>query len=105
MVKLNEAGSFLTEAKVLYLQGNFSGADFNADECFSEANFTLKEAALLKSLALADGQTSFWHTLAFLSVASAAFVITSFSCLAPVQVLLLKKLLHMKPEVASDGED
>jgi len=105
MVKLDEAGGFLTEAKVLYLQGNLSGADLKADECFSTANATVEEAALLKSSALADGQTSFWHTLAFSSAASAAFVIASFLVWRRFKRVYSKKLLHMKPEVASDAED
>lgn len=77
MVKLDEAGQFLTEARVLYSQGNLSEAGTDADECFSTANATVEEAASLKSSALADGQTSFWHALAFSSAASVAFVVAS----------------------------
>lgn len=105
MVKLDEAGQFLTEARVLYSQGNLSEADTNADECFNAANVTVEEAASLKSLALADGQTSFWHALVFSSAASVAFVVASFLIWRQFKHVYSKKLLHMKPEVASDAED
>jgi hypothetical protein len=105
IVKLDEAGGLLAEAENAYRVGNFSEAVSRAEGCSILANGVVGEALSLKSSALADAQKAVLQTLTFSWVGGAAFLIVLFFVWGWFKRAYARKLLQMKPEVASDAED
>jgi hypothetical protein len=105
IVKLDEAGGLLAEAENAYRIGNFSEAVSKADKCSMLADGVVGEALSLKSSALADAQKAVLQTLTFSWVGGVAFLAVLFFVWGWFKRVYAKKLLKMKPEVASDAED
>jgi len=105
MARLNEAGGFLARAEMAYNNGDLDKAFNGADQCFALANGVLDEALALKSLALADEQVRQTQTLLFSFVGAAVFVVALFLVWILFKPFYVRKLLKMKPEVASYAED
>lgn len=105
MAKLNEAGELLAEAEMAYRVGNFSEAASKADQCHMLADGVIGEASSLKSFALADAQTRFSSTLMFSIAGAVVFVAVLILIWFLFKPFYAKKLLRMKPEVASNVED
>ena len=103
--KLNEAGRLLAEAENAYKMGKFSEAISKAEGCSVLANGVVGEALSLKSSALAAAQTAFWQNLTFSCFGGLAFLVALFFVWGRFKRAYAKKLLRMKPEVASDAED
>lgn len=102
--RLNEAGGLLTAAKIAYENMDLDEAVIRADLCSAVTSGVLEDALTLKSLALADAQAAFWLTLTFSLEGAAVFVVTLVFGWGWFKRLYVKKLLKMKPEVASDIE-
>ena len=104
IVKLDGAGGLLAEAEVAYWTGNLDEAVSKADQCSVLADGVMDEASVLKSLALAEAQNGFFQTLTFSLVGSGAFLLMTFFVWGWFKRVYAKKLLKMKPEVASNAE-
>jgi len=105
IVKLDEAGGLLAEAENAYRIGNFSEAVSRAEECSILANGVVGEALSLQNMALADAQTAFWQNLTFSCFGGAAVLVVLFLVWGWFKRVYVKRMLRMKPEVASDVED
>jgi len=102
--KMNMAGEFLAEAKNAFRVGNFSGAFGEAENCLAMLDGIAEDALKLKGLAMAESQKAFWQSLAFSCLGSFAFLAGLFYFWSMFKSAYTKKLLKMKPEVASDAE-
>jgi len=102
MAKLNEAGELLAEAETAYRVGNFSEAVGKADQCYMLVDGVIGEASSLKSSALADAQARFSSTLMFSLAGAVVFVTALILIWVLFKPFYAKKLLKMKPEVASN---
>jgi len=105
IVKLDEAGGLLAEAENAYRVGNFSEAVSKADRCSMLAHGVVDEALGLKSSALADAQKAVLQTLTFSWVGGVAFLTVLFFVWGWFKRAYVKRMLRMKPEVASNAED
>ena len=105
IVKLNVAGGFLAEAKNAIRAGNFSDAFIKAGNCLATLDGIVEDASKLKGLAMAEAQKALWQGLAFSCLGSFAFLAGLFYFWSMFKSAYTKKLLKMKPEVASDAED
>ena len=104
IVKLGEAGRLLAEAENAYRIGNFSEAVSKAEQCSVLADDVREEAITLKGEVLAGAQIAFWQDLTVTAMSSAVFLIVLFFVWGWFKRAYAKKLLRMKPEVASDVE-
>jgi hypothetical protein len=104
ILRLNEAGELLAEAEMAYRVGNFSEAASKADQCYMLADGVIGEASSLKSSALADAQARFSSTLIFSLAGAVVFVTALILIWFLFKPFYAKKLLRMKPEVASNVE-
>jgi len=104
IVKLDGAGGLLAEAENAYRIGNFSEAVSKAEQCSLVADGVREEAITLKGEALADAQTAFWQNLTFSCFGGAAFLVVLFFVWGWFKRAYARKLLQMKPEVASDED-
>jgi hypothetical protein len=68
------------------------------------ADGVIGEALSLKSSALADAQKAVLQTLTFSCVGSVAFLAVLFFVWGWLKRVYAKRMLRMKPEVASDAE-
>jgi hypothetical protein len=104
IVKLNVAGGFLAEAKNAFRVGNFSEAFGKAENCLAMLDGIAENALKLKGLAMAESQKAFWQSLVFSCLGSFGFLVGLFYFWSRFKSAYTKKLLKMKPEVASDAE-
>jgi hypothetical protein len=102
ILRLNEAEELLAEAEMAYRIGNFSEAASKADKCSVLVDGVIGEASSLKSSALADAQARFSSTLIFSLAGAVVFVTALILIWVLFKPFYAKKLLRMKPEVASD---
>jgi hypothetical protein len=105
IVKLDGAGRLLAEAENAYRIGNFSEAVSRAEECSMLADGVVGEALSLRNMALADAQTAFWQNLTFSCFGGAAVLVVLFFVWGWFKRAYVKRMLRMKPEVASNVED
>jgi hypothetical protein len=102
IANLDGAGRLLAEAEIVYGQGNASEALAKADSSFSIAHGVRAEAAGLKSSALAHNVLQ-WD-LAFSLAGTVASVLILLLVWAWFKRVYVKRLLRLRPEVASDAE-
>lgn len=98
MVRMNDAGVALTEARVALAAGNYSDAADRAGACRALANGVLSDAGLLKSDAAA--KASLWWVTVSLSVAgSVVFVGALFVVWRRFRRSYADRMLESRPEV------
>jgi len=105
ILRLNEAGIILGEAEMALGNGNSSEAASKAGQCIGIAESVKGDADVLKASALDEAQTVFWTSLTFSVVSIAAFAVVLVLVWRRFKRGYNRKVLGMKPEVASDAED
>jgi len=105
VAKLNEAGGFLSEAEMAYRNGDLDKAVSETAKCLTIANGILGDALALKSSALEDAQIMRTHTLLFSFAGAVVSVVGLFLVWVRFKPFYVRKLLKMKPEVASNAKD
>ena len=104
ILRLNEAGTILGEAEIALGNGNSSEAAGKAGQCIGIAESVKGDADVLKASALDEAQTVFWTSLTFSVVSIAAFAVVLVLVWRRFKGGYVRKMLGMKPEVASDVE-
>jgi hypothetical protein len=104
IVKLNEAGKLLDEAEMAYRNGDWDGAISKADACIVIANEVYIDALDLKDLALIDARASFSDTVISSLTGEVVCVVGLILAWVLFKSFIYRKMLKMKPEVASDVE-
>ncbi len=102
IVRLNEAGGVLTEAKIALGNGNSSEAASKAGQCVEIAQSVKGDADVLKASALDGARTVFWASLTFSVGGIAVFVVVLEFVWCWFKRGHVRKMLGMKPEVAAD---
>jgi hypothetical protein len=102
IVRLNEAGTALSEAENALRSGDSSGAANNASLCIGIAESVKSDAGVLKASTLDEARTVFWRYFTFSIVGIAAFVIALVLVWLRFKRGYEEKVLGMKPEVAAD---
>ena len=104
ILRLNEAGSFLVEAKILVNNGNSDGAVELASRSVEIANGVEDEASNLKASTLSGRELAFNFSLIGLVAGVPAFLVFLFLLWRLFRVFYIRKVLRKKPEVVSDIE-
>jgi hypothetical protein len=104
ILELDEAGGFLAAAKMAFQNGSLVEAKARADECIVKAENVSAEALIRRDSALVNAQVDFELKLAFSLVGIAVFCTVLSFVWRRFKRGYTKKLLRMKPEVASDVE-
>lgn len=104
IVKLNEAEKLLAEAELAYRNVDLDGAVSKAEACHAIANGVFVDALDLKDLALIDGRVRFSNTVIFSLIGVVVFVAGLILAWMLFKSFYYRKMLKMKPEVASDVE-
>jgi len=102
ILRLNEAGGILAEAEIALGNGNSSEAASKAGQCIGIAQSVKSDADVLKASALDEAQTVFWASLTFSVVSITAFAVVLMLVWRWFKRGYVRKMLGMKPEVASD---
>jgi len=101
LVSLNDAGGLLGEAEIALSNGNSSEASSDASQCISIAQSVQSDADALKASALNNARSVFWDSLIFSFVSIALFAAVLVFVWRRFKSGYHKKVLGMKPEVAS----
>lgn len=104
LVRLNEAAGLLSEAELLHGLGDYDGALSMAGQSLTVASSVRDEALALKVLAAEERSRAFQFSLAFSIVGSAVFLVSLFSVWRWFRGFYIRKIMDLKPEVASDAE-
>ena len=102
---LHEAGVFLSEAEMAYRNGDLDKAVNETAKCLTIAKGVLGDASSLKSSALADAESRRAQTIMSSLVGGVGFVCALILVWVWFKRFHVRKLLKMKPGVASDVED
>jgi len=102
IVRLNEAGGVLAVAEMAYGNKDYDGASEKAEACVMMANGVFADASRLKSSALVDARLRFLNTLMLSITSAVVFVAGLVLVWIWFKRSYLRRLLKMKPEVASD---
>jgi hypothetical protein len=99
IAELDEAGTLLAKAKVLYRDGNVSEAVSLADQAVAMASDIKGEASELRSSALVNSQNALRLSLIFSVAGGSVFLLVLFFVWRWFRRVCVRKLLGMKPEV------
>lgn len=104
LFRLNEAAGLLSRAEMLYGLGDYDDALDAADRSLKMAGSVRDEALLLKRLAAEEKSRAFQFSLAFSIAGSAAFLLSLFLVWRWFRGFYIRRIMNLKPEVASDAE-
>lgn len=104
MVRLDEAGRLLAEARMADRNNNTSEAFSKAEESRMKADAVTADAVVLRDSSSENARTVFWSTIMFSLVGSIAFVGALVYVWIRFKRFYAKKLLNKKPEVISHAE-
>jgi len=102
LVRLNEAGGFLARARMAYTLGDFDEAVRFASSSGDVAVEVQNSAVGLRDLALGDGVQRLWFTLVGSVVGVVLVVLGCFWVWRVFKRRYYRRVLGMKPEVATD---
>jgi len=104
LVRLNEAGGFLSQARMAYKAGDFDGAVDFAELGRGIGEEVAGEARVLRDLATIERVQLLWFTAAASVLAVAWIAFGSFMCWRFFKRRYYRRVLGLKPEVATPDE-
>jgi len=102
LVRLNEAGGFLAQARIAYRLGDFDEAVRLADLCSESSDGVGNEAVKLRLGVFGPRVMGFWLTVTYSLVGVVAVVLGSFWGWHFFKRRYFERVLRMKPEVSFD---
>jgi hypothetical protein len=96
LLKLNNAGKYLTDAQNAYNSGNMINVVSDAESARQIAEQVSVDALNLRSASLIESQNSFWMTFVFSFVGAFVFIFSLLIVWRRFKRSFMKKLLGMK---------